>query len=134
MGPYRLPAGTYQLYVQWIDHFIPGKSTPVLSPTLPSSYHHHQTGSFAQALHYKPGLLADEQRPTKATIWLTPSGSSAPELIDIITCPGLTLVHPIQLVAPAEFSLRITDDYRLADGGFDRRPSRAEARWRIATQ
>lgn len=79
-------------------------------------------------------LSADEQRLAKATIWLTPSESSTPALLDIITCPMMTLTHPVRLVAPAEFSLRITDDYELADGSFERRPSRAEARWRFATQ
>lgn len=33
MGPYRLPAGTYQIHIRWIDQFIPGTSKP--HPTAP---------------------------------------------------------------------------------------------------
>lgn len=37
MGPYRLPAGTYQIHIRWIDQFIPGtsKSHPTAPPFFP---------------------------------------------------------------------------------------------------
>lgn len=36
MGPYHLPAGTYQIYIQWIGNFIPGKSKQPFYPRFPS--------------------------------------------------------------------------------------------------
>ena len=129
-GPYRLAAGTYQIYVQWISYFVPGRSThhpPVPSVPITSD----RSGD--EGLHHGLLLLTTSCGP-KATIVILPAEPATADLLDIVTCPMTSLNRPIRTHTTVEFSIRISDDYHLPDGSFDQRPSRADAFWRIATQ
>ena len=67
---------------------------------------------------------------------MTPSDDNdpSPDILEIVIWPGTRLAHPLHASRPVEFDLHISDDYGMPDGSFDRRPSRAQARWWIAEE